>query len=215
MTRQQAAHFVEGTTLMTIVLASQACAPAFTDARMVGKGRVEVTPHVSAAGFTERGESEHAVNNFGVLIVGGVHDRVDAGAMFVRTQSAGGNGGINFVGFGPRFGLYDRRSGGPKLALATPIAFAFGPDIVTSDSFHLSPALLATFPVSDCVDLNPSARVIVPLCEGCDGLLGFNIGAGIGPADRRVRLRPEFGIIVNPGQEGVVWTFGAGVSLRP
>jgi hypothetical protein len=68
--------------------------------------------------------------------------------------------------------------------------------------------------LSDRVDLNPSARLIVPFCENCDTLLGFNIGVGLGPADRRIRVRPEFGILVDPGEEGVAWSFGAGVSFR-
>jgi hypothetical protein len=208
-------QFGTGTMLLALVLAaSPACAPAFTDARLIGKDRVEVTPHVSATGFTEGGESEHTANNFGVLVVGGVHERVDIGAGFVRTQSADGGGGINLAGFGPRFGVYDRNPNGPKFALATPIGFAFGRNVETSESLLFSPTLLATFPLSDRVDLNPSARLMLPFCDGCDTLLGFNIGVGVSPADRRIRVRPEFGILVDPREEGVVWSFGAGVSFR-
>jgi hypothetical protein len=133
MTPHQSGPFAAGTMLLTLLFASQGCAPAFTDARMVGKGRVEVTPHVSATGFTENGESEHTANNFGVLVIGGVHERVDVGAGFIRAQSADGDGGINLAGFGPRFGLYDRNPRGPKVALATPIGFAFGENVETSE----------------------------------------------------------------------------------
>jgi hypothetical protein len=181
---------------------------------MVGKGRVEVTPHVSATGFTENGESEHTGNNVGVLVIGGVHERVDVGAGLVRAQSADGDGGINLAGFGPRFGLYDRNPSGPKFALAAPIGFAFGRNVETSESLLFSPTLLATFPLSDRVDLNPSARLMVPFCDGCSTLVGFNVGVGVSPADRRIRVRPEFGIVINPAEDGVVWSFGVGVSFR-
>jgi hypothetical protein len=60
---------------------------------------------------------------------------------------------------------------------------------------------------------SPSTRLIVPFCENCNRLLGFNIGVGVGPADRRIRVRPEFAIVVDPGGEGIVWSFGAGVSF--
>jgi hypothetical protein len=68
--------------------------------------------------------------------------------------------------------------------------------------------------LTDRVDLNPSARLMMPFCDGCDTLLGFNIGVGVGLANRTIRVRPEFGIVVDPREEGVMWSFGAGLSFR-
>jgi hypothetical protein len=66
------------------------------------------------------------------------------------------------------------------------------------------------------LDFNPFFRVVVPLCPDCDAsdvLLGFGGGVGIS-LHRQVTLRPEAGLLINPGESGVVWTFGVGVSLR-
>jgi hypothetical protein len=71
-----------------------------------------------------------------------------------------------------------------------------------------------TSPINAHVDFNPSVRLIVPFCEGCDTLLGFNLGFGIGSPARRTILRPEIGFVANPGERGVIWSFGLGVSFR-
>jgi hypothetical protein len=67
-------------------MAAPGCAPAFQDARLVGPGRVEITPSFSPTGVSADGESEHIANNFGAHVIVGVHDRLDLGAGFMRTQ---------------------------------------------------------------------------------------------------------------------------------
>jgi hypothetical protein len=200
--------------LVLLGVATAACAPMFMDARPVGKGRGEITPHVSAMGAAFEGESEHLTNNFGIQAIAGLTDRIDVGAGYLRMQPAGGGGGLNLVGFGPKFGVYASDERRIHLAVAAPFGFAFGRNVEVSENFIFSPTFLATFPLSDRVDLTPSARLHIPLNEDDERLLGLNIGVGIGDAARRFRVRPEFGVLFNPGEEGVVWFFGGGVSFR-
>jgi hypothetical protein len=190
-------------------LAGQGCAPAFQDARLVGKGRVEVMPNVSAIGVADEGESAHVANNFGVHVIAGVHERVDLGFGFARMQVVDEDEGVNLMGFGAKAGLVKDR-----VALAIPFGFAVGEGVDIGDSFQFHPAVLFTAPISPRVDFNPAVKVLISSCEGCDVLLGFNLGLGIKTPNQRVNVRPEFALVVNPGESGVVWSFGVGVSIR-
>jgi hypothetical protein len=200
---------VTGLVGLLLLPTTLACAPVFTDARLVGKGRTEITPHLSGAGFADLGEAEHLVNNFGAQVLVGVHDRLDLGIGYVRAQAAGRDGGGNIVEFGPKLALVPDR-----VAFAVPVGFAFGDDGDVADSWHLIPTVLFTIPVDRRVDINPAFRVLIPTCDSCDVLLGVNVGAGIRFADDRAVLRPEFGILVNPGETGIIWQVGFGVSVR-
>ena len=195
--------------LLLAAVFAQACAPMFSDARLVGPGKAEVTPNVSAVGFSGGGETEHVLNQFGVQAVVGVHGRADVGVGYARLQAAEGGDGINAVGFGPRLALVPNR-----IALALPFGFAFGGEVEATRSWQWQPAVLFTVPLTDRIDFNPSARVLIPFCDGCDTMVGANAGFGISAATRRLTFRPEFGLIFKPGESGVVWSFGFGVSFR-
>jgi hypothetical protein len=117
--------------------------------------------------------------------------------------------GANLIGFGPKVGIVCDR-----VAFALPVGFAVGEDVDVSETFTLQPTGLFTVPVSDSVDLNPSARLLIPTCEGCEVLVGVNLGVGIWMPNRLVSLRPEVAFLWNPGEEGTAWSFGVGVSFR-
>lgn len=187
------------------------CAPVFQDARLVNPGHVQVTPSFSGAGVSDEGESEYLVNTFAVQVQGGVSERFELGAAYARFEDVEGEGGINTLVFGPRIGVVKDR-----VAVAVPFSFLFGEDVEVSDTWMIHPTAIFTIPVSPRVDINPSARLVIPLCEECttsDWLLGFNGGVGL-RVNPRLTLRPEAGILVNPGESGVIWTFGFGVSIR-
>jgi hypothetical protein len=190
--------------LLALGFGVSACAPVFQDARLVEPGRVQVTPSVSGAGFTGGGDSEYVATTFAAQIEAGVMDRLSLGAAYARFQ-ARGCGGLNTVAFGPKIGIVTDR-----VALAVPASFAFD----VSDSWEFHPMALFTLPIGERTDFNPSVRLLIPACEGCETLLGINGGFGL-----RLRpdltIRPETGILFNPGERGTVWTFGLGVSVRP
>jgi hypothetical protein len=187
-----------------------ACAPAYQDARIVPPGEVAITPSVSPVMATFEGRTDHVANQFGVHAILGVAGRFDVGLGYARFQVAGDtDAATNILGFGPRYGLVRGR-----IAAIAPFGFAFGGGVDAGETFQVQPGLQFTTPISRHVDFNPSVRLIVPFCQGCDMQLAFNLGFGIGSPARRTVFRPEIGFAVNPGDGGMIWSFGAGVSLR-
>ena len=195
---------------VVVAVSASGCAPAFNDARLIPPGQVEITPSVSGAGATADGRSEYLLNTFGVQGQVGVHERVNFGMAYARFQPREGNDGINTIAFGARIGLVKDR-----VAVSLPVGFAVREDVAVSDTLSMYPAVLFTAPVSRHIDLNPSVRFLIPLCRDCgieDTLVGFNMGVGL-RASPRLIIRPEVGFVVNPGESGVVWTFGVGTSV--
>jgi hypothetical protein len=194
--------------LLITAIAIAGCAPAFQDARLVAPGTMEITPSLAPILVSGEGETEHVGNMFGAHLIAGVSDRVNIGVGYARFQVADEDEGTNLIGFGPKFALAPDRA-----ALALPFSFAFGGGIETSDSFVFSPTAFFTVPIGDRVDFNPAGKVVIPFCDDCDVLVGFNVGVGVRAAER-VIIRPEMSFLFNPGEEGTVWSAGVGVSFR-
>ncbi|HYN10920.1 MAG TPA: hypothetical protein VES67_26290 [Vicinamibacterales bacterium] len=121
MTPQLALHIRSAMLCLLAPIVTGACAPVFSDARLVGKGQFEITPNLSAAGFSAEGESEHVVNNFGVHGLVGLHERADVDVGYMRAQIANEDSGVNILEFGPKFSLVRDRA-----AFALPMGFVFG-----------------------------------------------------------------------------------------
>jgi hypothetical protein len=183
----------------------------FHDARLVPPGNVEVTPAIAGLGFSGDGESEYLANAFGVQALVGVHERVNIGGGYVRFEEREFRGGVNAVGGGVKLALKKDR-----IALGIPVSALFGEGVDVNETWQLHPIVFFTVPIGPRFDFNPSARVLIPFCDDCerDVLLGFNAGFGWRPFAQPITLRPEAGILVNPGETGVLWTFGVGVSFR-
>jgi hypothetical protein len=195
--------------LFMALAVNQGCAPVFQDARLVPARRAEITPSFSGSVATAEGETEYLANTFGVQAQFGVHESFNIGVAYARFQDESGEGGVNAIGFGPKIGVEKDR-----FALALPVSLAFGEDIDVADTFQLHPTALVTVPINPNVDFNPSARLLIPFCDGCDILVGLNAGFGFRPGGGRITLRPEAGAVFSPGESGIVWVFGLGVSIR-
>jgi hypothetical protein len=193
-----------------LTLSLSSCAPAMQDARLLPPGTVAITPAISGSGVSDNG-SEYLGQMFGATVEVGVHERVNVGGAIGRFDISDTTVGINGAAFGARIGIVRDR-----VAVSLPLSFNFGERIDTADTWAFHPTALFTVPAGQHVDLNPFFRVVIPMCPGCDAsdvLLGFGSGVGIA-LHPKVTLRPEVGLLVNPGESGIVWTFGAGVSLR-
>ena len=105
-----------------------------------------------------------------------------------------------------------------------------------SDTWSFNPAVLFSHPINERLEIGASAAVRVPLNQmdeeltdedeeldaalllSDETLLGFNIGMdclGSVPGSPWIwRLRPDAGILVNPGESGFGWSFGIGVSIE-
>lgn len=194
---------------LAALVPATACAPMFSDARMLRRGEVEITPAVSPVYLTENEDTTHVWNDYGVRALFGISSRINLGAGYNRTQLAvGEDSGFNTIAFGPKFGLVADR-----VAVAMPVGFSFGEDIEVADTWQLHPTLLMTVPMTRRIDFNPAVRFVIPTREGADTLVAVHGGFGV-RTGRHLVLRPEAALVFNPGEDGVIWTFGLGASLR-
>jgi hypothetical protein len=188
--------------LLSATLAGVACAPVFSDfqsAKLVGRDRVELTPSASTVSFSESG---HVQNEYGLQLGEGVLDHMDLRVGYVRAA------GVNGFGFGPKIALVKDR-----LALALPVGFAFGEDVEISETWTAHPTLLLTQPVTRRLEVNASAKGLIPLTEDWGGtLVAFNVGLGIGDLERWA-IRPEIGFLFDPGESGHFTQFGLGFTV--
>jgi len=175
-------------------------------ARMVGPGKTEITPSYSYIRFTNDGESEKMQDDFALQVARGVSERVDVRARYemVRVEDET----VHVLGAGPKLSLVPGR-----VAFYAPVGFAFGSDIESSETWQLQPTFLFTLPLSPQAELNTSAKAQVWLNgEDADNLLAFNVGLGLGPDLDLWAVRPEVGMLFNPGEDGVFWHFSLGFS---
>jgi len=200
-----------GLAVVGVLVASQGCAAvSYQDAKMLGRGKVEFTPTLSRVGFYDNGDSEAIGTAYGGMIGAGVSDKVDFVAGYQRFDpKEPGTGGFNFAGLGPKFSLAKDRA-----AFLLPVTFAFGNDIDLSDSIQVSPTAVFSVPLGNSVTFNPGARVVWSNCDDCDVLVGAQAGLSVPFASGKAVLRPELGILIDPGESGLIWTFGVGLSLR-
>ena len=178
-------------------------APVFSDlqsAKLAGPGQLEMTPSFSSVSFSSEGESEHVQNHLGIQAGLGVFDIMDFRLRYERLsvdQCDNGTFGVNVLGFGPKFSLVKDWA-----AFYVPVGFAFGEDIEVSDTWQVHPTLLLTLPVNKYIELNPSAKVLIPFQSERDTLFAFNLGAGISANLDKWAIRPELGFLINPGESG-------------
>ncbi len=200
----------------SMLLIGAGCAPfaEMQDARLVGEGRTELTPGVSGVSYVNEGESAEAYDHYGVQWARGIGENTDLRGRFehVVMESDGDDKvSYNVIGFGPKFGLTEGFS-----AVYLPVGFAFGDYVEEGDTFQFHPTLLFTVPLATGVDLNPSAKALIPLVEnGGDSLVAINVGLGLSTDPERWILRPEVGFLFNPGEDGHYQHLSLGMTFFP
>ena len=193
------------------------CAPPFSalqSAKLVGKGKIEVTPSFSAVYFSNEGSMEHVQNDYGLQGAYGLGDRFDVRLRFEFINVHLGEEvsfNANVLGLGPKIGIMK-----DGIALCLPVGFAFGGDIEDiSETWQFHPTFLFTLPIGNNFEFNPSTKALVPLSGDGDVLIAFNLGAGISTNLEKWAIRPEAGFLVNPGEEGHFTHFSIGITLYP
>lgn len=204
-------HRIRTVTLLA-ALVPVACAPVFSDlqsARLLPKGGIEVTAQGTSTWFSDPDESEHVQNHLGAQVGLGLSDRVELRTRYERLLVGDDGGSANLVALGPKIGLVRDR-----LALHVPLALAFAGDS-ESVAWATQPSLIATFPVSDAIELNPSVKYTIPI-DDADGFRGLalNLGLGLGRRDAVLVFRPEAGVMF--ARDDVrYYQASVAVSLRP
>jgi hypothetical protein len=192
------------------------CVPYIADqqsARILPVGGVEVTPSFSYVSFAADGENEHVQNHVGIRAGYGVAGAVELRATVERISLASefDSDALTMAGVGVKFGLVQDR-----VAFYLPVGAVFGEDLELSETWTVAPTLLATWRGGPNFELTPSLKAIYPFAADDPELfLGFHLGAGISTNFDRWVLRPEVGMVKNPGDEGTTWGLTIGVSIRP
>jgi hypothetical protein len=159
---------------------------------------VEVSGHYSAVSFADDAESSKVQDNLGLQAAIGVGRLVDMRARYERISVNGEGEGTNVLGIGPKVAFVEDR-----VAFHLPVGLAFGGGIESSDTWEMHPTILLTAPLDGKLEVNGSAKMLVPLTTGRgDPLVAFNVGLGISSDLTRWALRPEFGVMFNPGESG-------------
>ena len=65
------------------------------------------------------------------------------------------------------------------------------------------------------LELNASVKYILTFAKGRDDLMAFNIGLGLSPDLERYAIRPEAGLLIDPGEGSYYWHFSVGFSFFP
>ena len=198
-----------------ILFFTNSCAPVFSEmqsARTAGKNQVEGTASFSSVGFSEDGESNHIQNHAGFQAAYGLSDAVDLRVRYAAVWLDGdiGEVNVNILAVGPKFSIIkDRLSG------YLPLGFAFGSDVdsdVNTWQFH--PTLIGTIPVIEKLEFNPSFKVLLPFESEATVATAINLGLGI-KLTERLTLRPEYGILFEPGESGSFNQYGVGITINP
>jgi len=177
------------------------CIAPFSDlqsAKMLGKGNYEATPGYSAYLAEDEGDMDKIQDHFLVQGGYGLSNFLDLRLRYEHVSALNIEGDsikANILAFGPKMRLAKN-----WLALYIPIGFAFGGDIESSsDTWQLHPTLLMTLPVAKYFELNPSAKIMIPLsgAEGLQTLYAFNLGLALSTDIHKWAIRPEFGLCTN------------------
>ena len=173
--------------------------------RLAGKGNFEATPHFTTASFTSDSETDHVQNHFGLQVALGISDRFDVRARYENIQVTDDGRTANVFGIGPKASLIKDR-----LAAYVPVGFAFGGDVDGIEEWEVQPILLGTLPVGQFMEVNPPAQGII----GEEFYVAFNLGLGVSSDFNKWTLRPEYGMLFNPGEEGHFGQFSIGLSFN-
>ena len=181
------------------------------DARLAGKGKVELTPFGTAVSpFGQNSQTD-----LGLQLLWGVSRKLDLGFRYEYLFSPGGDEGYDqdvsahTFAAGPKVSLI--RS---HVALFLPVGFAVGGSVGSELIWEFQPTAIFTVPISGSVDLNASAKGLIPLNRDRDTLCAVDLGLGFRPGRGSWNFRPEIGILFNPKGGGSYFQASLGLSYR-
>lgn len=196
--------------MIAFAVLTQSCAPVFSElqsARLVGKGNVEATPSYSSVSYAEDGESEGVQNHVGLQLAYGISPKLDIRLRYEYVWlKEDGDFSKSVIAMGPKFSLLEN-----MIAFYLPLGRALGED--TEDTWQLHPTLLLTYPaLEDKLDISLSSKYLIAFCEDCDNLVAVNLGLALSSNVKRWAIRPEYGLLFNPGESGRFTHFSIGFS---
>lgn len=199
-------------TLVLGALIGGACAPPFSElhsARLVGPGRVEITPSYSEVHFSGENGNRTLQTHMGVQLATGIAERADVRFRLERISLSDGDGttDVFVVGGGPKLEMETDR-----LAFYLPMGFAFGNGIDPGETLQAHPTILLTVPLVRGLDVTGSTKARVGINSDPYLAVAFNLGLGIGQNLGPFVVRPEVGMLLTPGAEAPVRHFSLAVA---
>jgi hypothetical protein len=192
---------------------SSGCAPFIADqqsAKLLAPGSLEVTPSASYVSFSHNGETEHVQTQFGLRLGYGFSSLVELRGMVEHVAIENG-GSTNILGAGAKIGLIPDR-----VSIYLPLGLLIGGGVEAGESWTAVPTLLVNAVTTPTFELTPSVKLLVPLTgDNREVLVGLHLGAAISNDLGRWALRPEVGLVRNPGDDGTVWGATLGIAFRP
>lgn len=180
------------------------CVVPYESARMLPKGEIELKGSFTHVRFNAEGESEKADNGIGLTAGYGINEKIN---VKFRYESLNNDGSINFISFGPKVALVQDR-----VAAALPIGMFFDEG---ETEWFISPMFLFTIPnAKNTFEATLGVRGDKFFEEDSDLLIGLNLGFGLSKDLSRWAIRPDFGVVFNPGEEGAFLTFGVAANYN-
>jgi hypothetical protein len=181
------------------------------DARLAGRGRVELTPFVTAVGPLARDSQK----DLGFQLQWGVSRKFDLGFRYEYLFcSSDGDWGADRISAhalyaGPKVSLIKNH-----VALFLPVGFATGGGLGSETLWEFQPTVILSTPLSDTIDLSAAAKGLFPLNGGRSTLCAFDLGLGFRSGSGNWNLRPEIGVLFNPTGGGGFFQASLGLSHR-
>lgn len=182
----------------------------FQSAKTVEKGHWQGAAAVSSNSFyDEDGSSESINESYEVQVRTGISEKADIGVRYTRLTGFDFIDDYNHLSIEPKYMVVPN-----KFSLVMPMAMFFGSDINEDESFHVAPGFIATYPVNNNFDVSFSPRYMIFTDSDSDDLVALNFGVGLSSDLTKWAIRPEIGLLYNPGESGHYMQFGIGFSLN-
>jgi hypothetical protein len=180
---------------------------SYESAKVLGKGQSAISGHYAGYSFNYHGNSEKLFNLAGIRFTRGISESFNLCVSYGRIHGGLLSGhGANYLELAPKISL----SKG-KVAFQLPLGVYFAEG---ESSFIISPKLLFTYRSGKKFDLTFSPKAEILLESPSDELIEFSLGAGFSSNLDKWAIRPEIGIILNPGEDGSILTYGLGFTYN-
>ncbi|MEZ4688176.1 MAG: hypothetical protein R3B47_19575 [Bacteroidia bacterium] len=190
-------------------LTQQSCAPIFSEfqtARTVGKDKLEIVPFYSHLGEIDNGNTYSLQSHGGLQFAYGFCSNFDLRARFDVIGADGWGEGRSAFSIGGKYSIIEDR-----LSVFLPVGRALGEN--TSDSWQIQPTAFLTVPVlENRLDATIGPKYVFTFGQNTRNYAGANLGLSFSTDINKWAIRPEYGILFNPDQSGLITQFGIGFS---
>lgn len=185
----------------------------FDKAQSIGEGVIEVSGNYAYQSYRYDGEGNGVANTYGLRVGYGLDNHFDIKFSWTAWQWDDtefiGDDNMNFFVFKPKYSFGEEG----MVALAVPIglrSYSYGDE--TENKFYLAPEVMFNYPVNEFFEAGANGRFVFPFEEKADPMIGFNVSVGVSSDLTQWVVRPELGVLFEPGEDGFYLTPGIAAS---